>query len=126
MTSKFKDQTESTQPSSSGESTAALVPPSEPSVRTDNTPVSTQPIRKSSTDISSVEAKSATTPTTVLSKDLPENTKVNADMAKAALRQLETAGLIRRFRVLSPDGTTVTKVRIEFEMSIWTTELDLK
>jgi hypothetical protein len=47
-------------------------------------------------------------------------------MAKAALRQLESAGLIRRFKVLSPDGTTVTKIRIEFDISIWTTELDLK
>lgn len=55
-----------------------------------------------------------------------EKTRQHATIAKVALRQLEKAGLIKRFRVLSSDGTTLLKIRIDFDNTLWTEDLELK
>jgi hypothetical protein len=55
-----------------------------------------------------------------------EKTRQHAMLAKVALSQLEKAGLIKRFKVLSVDLTTVQRIRIEFDMSLWNDELELR
>ena len=50
----------------------------------------------------------------------------HADIARIALRQLEMNGLIRRYRVLSEDRTTVKKVILVFDNTFWTEDLELK
>lgn len=120
MTSKSKDQIENIPPSSCEGRTADLVPPSAPSAGTDNTPISTPTMPKSSQPTKPEENPAGTTP------QITEKSRIHADMAKAALMQLEKAGLIKRFKVLSVDLTTVQKIRIEFETTLWTEGLELK
>lgn len=113
MTSSFKDQTENIPPLSSDGSTEAKARPSKQSASEG----STQP---------------NTTTTKVLSKaTLPaakpdEQAYRAADTLKIALAMLEKRGLIRRFRVLSKDRTTVKAVVVSFDNTFWTTDLDLK
>jgi len=120
MTSKSKDQTEDIPPSFSAENTEDKVQPSEPLANSDNTQISTQTLQKPSRDMLSEGKKGSTTPATT------EKTRDHALIAKVAIRQLEMAGLIRRFKVLSADSTTVQKIRIEFDLSWWTEDLDLR
>ena len=124
MTSKFKDLTANTQPSFSGEGTEAKVQPSEPSARTESTPISTQTSpAPSMPTLPDAKPSVTTVPTTVV---LTERSRQHADLVKASLTQLEKAGLIRRFKVLSAVDNTPQKIRIEFDLSIWTEDLELK
>lgn len=124
MTSKSKDPTENIPPLSSAESIGGLAQPSAPLARTDNTPTSTQTSQKSLPPTFPVETPSVTTPRTTPAPT--EKTRQHADIARVVLSQLEKAGLIKRFKVLSADLTTVQKIRIEFDASIWTEGLELK
>lgn len=127
MTSKSKDRTEDIQPSSCGGRTVDPEQPSELSVKTDNTLISMQTMPKSSQPTKPEEKPAGTTVTTVRTTPaITEKSRIHADMAKAALMQLEKAGLIKRFKVLSVDLTTVQKIRIEFETTLWTEGLELK
>ena len=127
MTSKSKDRTEDIQPSSCEEKTADAAQPFEPSARMDNTPISTPTMPMSSQPTRSEEKPAGTTVTTVrTTPPITEKSRIHADMAKAALMQLEKAGLIKRFKVLSEDLTTVKAIRIEFGTTLWTESLELK
>lgn len=113
MTSLSKGQTEDTPQLSSDESTGALVQPSEPSAKTDNT--------KTSMTTTHLPLN------TILPAGKPSEKVLSAaDFAKAALTTLERAGLIRRFKVLSKDRKKVRAVVILFDNTYWTPELDLK
>jgi hypothetical protein len=113
MTSSFKDQTGNTPQSSSEESTEAKAQPSKPSVSSDTTqtsmPIMKQPLK----------------PTKRAAK-IDDKLREHAEIARIALNQLEVNGLIRRYRVLSEDRTTVTKVILVFDNTYWTAELALK
>ena len=113
MTSSSKDQTESTPPSSSGESTEGRVQPSGPSAKTDNTKPSMTTTPK---------------PLPPTSGGVKRDEKVLSakDLMKASLQILERRGLIRRFRMLSKDRTTVRAIVIVFDNTFWTPDLELK
>jgi len=124
MTSKSRDLTENTPPLSFEEDTGAKAQPSKLSASSDNTPSSTPIMKTQSPDMLSTDKNDLTTPMTTLVTT--EKSRQHAVILKVALRQLEKAGLIKRFRVLSAGSTTVQKIRIEFDLSIWTEELELK
>lgn len=131
MTSLFKAQTENGQPLSSAESTGERVQPSLQSARAEPTQTFTPPMQKQSPATSPADNSGLTTPTTPpLPLAISERSRQHADIAKAALLQLEKAGLIKRYKVLSGDPTTPTTVvkeyRIVFHPSLWTESLDLK
>lgn len=127
MTSKSKDLTESTQPSFSADGTVVPAQPSLPSASSESTPISMQttktPLPGTSNADNTASNSRTTVPTTL---PITEKSRQHAVIAKAALKMLERAGLIKRFKVLSEGSTTVTKIRFEFEMSIWSEELDLR
>jgi len=118
--SKFKDQTENTPPLSSGEKTGASVQPSEQLAKKDATKTSTQTSKKQLPDMLSSESEGFTT------VEITEKARLHATLVKIALKILLNAGLIKRYEVRSPDSTTVLRIRYEFDMSIWTTDLELK
>lgn len=120
MTSKFKALTANTPPLSSDVSTGAKAGRSKQSVSSDNTLTYMQTTKPPSLPMLSTDKKGSTTPLTT------EKTRQHATLAKVALNQLEKAGLIKRFKVLSVDLTTVQKIRIEFDMSLWSDDLELK
>lgn len=124
MISKSKDQTESTPPSSSAGVTAAKEQLSEPLASSESTLIST-PITSLLLPDIKIEGKNGSDKTLTTLK-ITEKSRQHATLAKVALTQLERAGLIRRFKVLSADGTTLQKVRIEFDMTAWTDDLELK
>lgn len=112
MTSKSKVVTENTQQLSSEGSIGAKVLPSRPLVSSDNTPVSTEILSKPFDNMLSTE------------KNVSEKSRQHAALLKVLLSRLEKAGLIRRFKVLSKDGTC-KEIQIVFDNSIWTQDLDL-
>lgn len=120
--SKFRDQTGNIPPLSLGEGIEASAQPSLQSVSSDNTQTSIQPMKKQSKNMLSDDKKGLTTPATT--PKITELTRQHAVIARAALLQLEKAGLLRRFKVLSKDG--VQKIRLEFDPVFWTTDLRLK
>ena len=129
MISKFKDLTENIQPLSSAGNTEALEPQSKPSASSDNTPPSTLTTKNLSGSMLSGEnsalttaATTVTTPTTV---KITEKTRQHAIIAKVALLQLQKAGLLKRFAVLSEDETTVREIRLVLDPSFWTIDLNL-
>ena len=87
--------------------------PSKPSANSENTPAST-PIMNQQSRPTKRAAKA------------DDKVREHADIARIALRQLEMNGLIRRYRVLSEDRTTVKKVILVFDNTFWTADLDLK
>ena len=121
--SKFKDQTGNTQPLSLDGNTGALAQPFSQSVSSDNTLHSTPTTNQPLPPMLSSENEGLTTLTT---PPTTEKTRQHAVIAKVALMQLEKAGLIKRYKVLSKDGVTVQRIRIEFYMSDWSEDLDLK
>ena len=121
--SKFKDQIGNTPPLSLDGNTGASAQPFSPSVSSDNTLPSTQTMRTPLQPMLSSENEGLTTLTT---PPTTEKTRQHAMLVKVALMQLEKAGLIKRYKVLSRDGTTVQRIRIEFDMSDWSEDLDLK
>ena len=125
--SKSKDQTDNTPPLSSGEGTEAREQPSLPLAKTDNTQTFMQTTKPLSLSTSQNGQSGSTTPDNSLTTlQITEKSRQHAVLAKVALSQLEKAGLIKRFKVLSKDATTVQKIRIEFDMSTWTEGLELK
>ena len=114
MTSKFKALTDNTPPLSSAGSTEAKGQPSKQSANSDNTPPSTQTSRKPSSNMLSTV------------KNVSEKSRQHAAILRVVLSRLESDGLIKRFRVLSADRTTVKEVRIVFDLGLWTQELDLR
>jgi len=121
--SKSKDPTENTLPLSSDESIEGKVPPSEPSASSENTPISTVTSKTPSAGMLSSAQPASTTLTTVA---ITEKARQHAMLIKIALKVLLNAGLIKRFEVRSPDSTTVLRIRYEFDLALWTEELDLK
>lgn len=118
--SKFKDLTGNTPQSSYGESTEAQAQPSLQSVSLDNTQTSTQTMSPPSPPMLSDAPKELTTPATT------EKTRQHAMVAKVALLYLLKTGLVKRFRVLSEDRTTVKEIQIVFDPKVWTEEFELK
>lgn len=112
MTSSYKGQTENTLQSSSAGNTEAKVQPSAQSAGTDNTKTSTPITRRSSKP-----TKNA---------DNSEKVQVLSDILRTTVKQLEKRGLIKRFKVLSKDRTTVKEIRIVLSPDVWTTDLELK
>lgn len=111
--SKYKAVTGNTLQSSSEGNTGEPERPSLPLANSDNTLAYTQTTSKQS-------------PSMLSGVTTGEKTRQHALIAKTALQQLQKAGLIKRYRVLSIDRTTVKRVRIEFDMDVWTESLDLK
>lgn len=118
--SKSKDQTESTLPLSSAENTEERAQPLSLSVKTDNTPTSTQSTNLPSSPMLSEEKQEPTTSITT------EKARQHALVAKVALLYLLKIGLAKRFTVLSKESQEVKEIQIIFDPSIWTEGLDLK
>ena len=114
MTSKYKAQTDNTLQLSSGASTGARVLQSRPLVSTDNTPLSTQTSSRKSSDMLST------------AQNVSEKSRQHAAILKVVLSRLEKDGLIRRFRVLSADRTTVKEIQIVFDCELWTENIELR
>jgi hypothetical protein len=109
MTSSSREVTGSTPPLSSDEKTEVRAQPSKQSARTASTPQNTM-----------------TTAVSLKPIKLDEQAMRAADMLKINLKMLENRGLIRRFRVLSEDRTTVKTILISFDNSVWNEDLTLK
>jgi hypothetical protein len=122
MTSLSRDQTGGIPPSSSGENTEGLVLPSEQSVSLGDTPISMLTTKKQLGNMLSDENKGSTTPTTL---KINEKARQHATIARVALLQLEKAGLVKRYKVLSKDATTLQEIRVVFDPNLWTTDLVL-
>ena len=119
MTSKFKALTENIPQSSSEGSTEAKVQPSSRLVGMTTVVKATPPM--------------TTTPTTSKStlttgkKGLPsERAVLSAMMFKAAVGRLRKDGLVKSYRVLSEDKTTVVQFVISLPAELWTESLDLQ
>ncbi len=112
MTSKSKDPTGNIPPSSSGGSIGEKGQPSEQSARTASTPPN-----MTTTEASSKPIKPAANSEKIL---------LAADTAKMVLNILEANGLIRRFKVLSKDRTTVKAIVVTFDNTFWNEDLTLK
>lgn len=127
MTSLSRDQTDNIQPSSSAEKTADQEQPSLPSVSSGLTKNSTQTMPTQSQGTSPADNTDNTLSTTL---KITERSRQHADIAKAALLQLEKVGLVRRIKVLSKDpttgATTPKEIRIVFDPTLWSDNLDLK
>jgi len=117
MTSKFKALTGNTPPLYFGENTEATVPPSRQLASTDNTLLSTQTSRQKSNLILTTGKKDL---------QISEKSRQHAALVGVVLSRLEKAGLIRRFRVLSADQTTVKAIQIMFDLELWTETLELR
>ena len=125
--SKSKDQTENIPPSSSGESTGETAQPSLPSASTDNTQTFMQTTKPPSLNTSQSGQNGSTTPDNSLTTPrITEKSRQHAMLVRVGLKILLNAGLIKRYEVRSPDSTTVTRIRYEFDMSMWTEGLELK
>lgn len=122
MTFSSRDQTENIQPSLSGANIEGQEPQSKLSASSDNTQTFTQTSQKPSKAMLSEENKGSTTLTTL---KVSEKTRQHAMIARVALLQLEKAGLVKRYKVLSKDTTTLKEIRIVFNPSLWTTDLVL-
>jgi hypothetical protein len=120
MTSKSREVTENTPPLSSGESIGVLAQPSKPLAGTDNTPTSMQTTQKPLTDTKPADNSALTTPR------ITERSRQHAEIAKVALSQLLKAGLLKRYRVLSTDETTVKEIQIVLDPALWTEDFDLR
>lgn len=119
MTSKFKAVTESTPQSSLEGNTGARVRPSLQSAGMTTVDESTLPTKITPTT-------SKNTSTTGGKGSLKERTLLSAMMFKAAAGRLRKDGLVKLYRVLSPDKTTVTQIVISLPAELWTESLDLR
>lgn len=117
MTSRFKVPTENIPQSSSGAGTEVKVLPSAQSQNLDNTLVSIPTLKNPSNSMLS-------TVKSVL--EISEKSRQHAFLTKVLLSRLEKAGLIKRFKVLSPDGKTWKETQIVFDNIYWDENLDLK
>jgi hypothetical protein len=113
MTSKFKGLTVSIPPSSSEGNTADLALPSEPSATADNMLQPTQTMPKSSQPTKSAD-------------NTGERIRQQADLLRVTVRLLERRGLLKRYKVLSKDGTTVKEIRLVLSPAVWDESLNLR
>jgi hypothetical protein len=118
--SKFKDQTENTPPLSLDEKTEVKAPPSLRLASSDNTQTFTQTTSQPLVPMLPPALEGFTTPPTT------EKTRQHAMVLRVALSYLMRAGLVKQYKVLSPDGAIVLKLRFEFDMSQWTKDLEPK
>ena len=117
MTSKFKALTDNTPPSYSGGGT-------EGKGRQSAQSAGMTTVAASIPSMTITPKQSENTSTT--GKNVSEKSRLAAQVLKAVLSRLEKDGLIKRFRVLSADRTTVKEIRITFDNSLWTESLDLR
>lgn len=120
MTSKSREVIEDTRQSSSGESIGVLAQPSRQSARMDNTQTFTQTTPTLSKTMLSADNSGLTT------LKITEKSRQHAEIVKVALSQLLKAGLMKRYRVLSADGTTLKEIQIVLDPTLWTEDFDLK
>ena len=116
MTSKSKAVTESTPLSSSDESIEVLAQPSKLSASSDNTLTSTPILSKPSPTMLSNEKSDL---------KITEKSRQHSILLKVLLSNLESAGLIRRFKVLSKTGEWM-ETQVVFDNTIWDENLELK
>lgn len=125
--SKYKAQTGKTPLSSSEGNTEEKGQLLSPSAKTDNTRIYMQNTRRPSLNTSKSGKNALTTPDNT---PTTEKMYLHAKMAKTTLSILLSAGLIKRYEVQLTDSitglTTVTKIRYEFDLSLWTEDLELK
>lgn len=122
--SKYKDQTENIPPLSSGAGTGAKAQPSKQLASSDNTPNYTQTTRMQSETTLTTGLKGAdNSPTT---PKITEKSLQHALIMRVALSQLEKAGLLKRYKVLSKDGTKTNEIQVVFDPELWTENLELK
>lgn len=119
MTSKFKALTENTPQSSYVGNTGAKAQPSSQSVGMTT-------VEKSTQSMTITPTTSENTLTTDKKGKVSEKALLSAVMFKAALSRLRKDGLVKLYRVLSPDKTTVTQLVIALPFDLWTEEIDLR
>lgn len=118
MTSKFKALTDPTPPLSSDASTEERAQQSKRSVgqhSKENQTLSMPTLSEKSKPILPTEKRGLTT----------EQRHLYAMMARVVLSKLESSGLIKRYKVLSADGTWKA-TRYVFDNTLWDETLDLK
>lgn len=113
MTSKSKEAIDNTLQLSLDENIEAKVQPSKPLASSDNTQTSMQILNKPSPPMLSTV------------KNVSEKSRQHSILLKVLLSNLESAGLIRRFKVLSKNGEWM-ETQIVFDNSLWDENLDLK
>lgn len=113
--SKYKAPTANIQPLSSGANTGELGQLSEPlavpTTVADSTP--SMPITKLPSP-------------PIYNSALDEKIRLNAMILRAAIGVLRKYGLIKQYRVLSIDRTTVIETRLVFKSALWTDRLELQ
>lgn len=119
MTSKYKDQIESTPPLSSAEGTEAKAQQSLLSA-------SMTTVEKATPSMKITPTTSKDTLTTGAKGYPSERTLLSALMFKAAVGRLKKDGFVKLYRVLSPDKTTVTQIVISLPAENWTESLDFR
>lgn len=116
--SKFKEVTDHTPQLSLDASTEAKVRPLQQSANVTTVESQTPP-----TQITRTQSKRTLT---TGRKDLTESVRVSAVMMKASLSVLARNGYVRRYKVLSSDKTVVKAIQVEFDISLWDENLELK
>lgn len=116
--SKFKAVTDPTLQSSLDASTEAKVQPLQQSASVTTVESPTPPTR-----ITRMQSKRTFTTDR---KGLTESVRVSAVMMKASLSVLARNGYVRQYKVLSSDRTVVKAIQVEFDMSLWDENLELK
>ena len=133
--SRYKVQTANTPQSSLGKGTGAKAQPSLQSAEAtqkDSLTRYMQTTKKPSLSTSKSDNTAATTPdNTPTTAEITEKTRQHAMVVRIALKALQKEGLIKRYEVQSPkaDSTTppkVLRIRYEFDLSMWTEDLELK
>ena len=119
MTSRYKAVTGNTPLLSSAEGTEAKAQPSSPLASMTTVDEATPPMKITRTTSKSTLTTGA--------KGYPsEKAVLSALMFKAAVGRLKKDGLVKSYRVLSPDKTTVTQIVISLPAEMWTESLDLR
>lgn len=138
MTYLSREATGPIPPSSSAESTGGKGQPSSQSAGPELTPISTPPMPTQSPATNPADNSDNSPRTTPTTPEITEASRQHADIARAALLQLEKVGLLKRIKVLSPDPTTgkakidntgkpvVKEHRIVFDPALWSEDLRLK
>jgi len=119
MTSRYKAQTGNTPPLSSEGNTEAKAQPSTPLANMTTAGEVTPPMKITRTT-------SKNTLTTGAKGLVSERAMLSATMFKAAVGRLRKDGLVKLYRVLSQDKTTVTQIVISLPAELWTESLDLQ
>lgn len=115
MTFKSKEVTENIPPLSFAEGTEALAQPSKPSA---------EPTDKANSIPSMPTSRTPSGSMLSNGKPVSEKSRQHAVLAKVVLSNLEAAGLIRRFEVLSKDGDWM-ETQVVFDNTLWERSLVL-